>query len=49
MSSESDELKSLRAENARLIALLESHDIDWRHDPCAHHPIGIKSVHLQPE
>ena len=33
MSNESDELKSLRAENARLIALLESHDIDWRQDP----------------
>jgi hypothetical protein len=33
MSNESDELKSLRAENARLIALLESHEIDWRQDP----------------
>ena len=33
MSNESDELKRLRAENARLIALLESHDIDWRNDP----------------
>jgi len=33
MSNESDELTRLRAENARLIALLESHDIDWRHDP----------------
>ena len=33
MSNESDELTSLRAENVRLIALLESHDIDWRHDP----------------
>ncbi len=32
MSNESDKLKSLRAENARLIALLESHDIDWRQD-----------------
>ncbi|MCB1852245.1 MAG: DEAD/DEAH box helicase, partial [Gammaproteobacteria bacterium] len=33
MSNESDELKRLRAENARLIALLESHDIDWLNDP----------------
>ena len=33
MSNESGELERLRAENARLIALLESHDIDWRHDP----------------
>ena len=33
MSHESDELTRLRAENARLIALLESHGIDWRHDP----------------
>lgn len=33
MSNQSDELKRLRAENARLIALLESHHIDWRQDP----------------
>ena len=33
MSSESDELTRLRAENARLIALLDSHGIDWRQDP----------------
>ena len=33
MSNESDELKRLCAENARLIALLESHDIDWQNDP----------------
>ncbi|MGB5776822.1 MAG: DEAD/DEAH box helicase, partial [Sedimenticolaceae bacterium] len=33
MSSESDELTRLRAENARLIALLESHGIAWRHPP----------------
>jgi len=26
-------LKSLRAENTRLIALLESHDIDWQNNP----------------
>jgi hypothetical protein len=32
MSNESDELKRLRAENVRLIALLESHQIDRRHD-----------------
>jgi len=32
MSNESDELKRLRAEKARLIALLESHDIDWQHE-----------------
>ncbi len=28
--SESDELTTLRAENARLIALLETHGIEWR-------------------
>lgn len=33
MSHESDELTRLRAENARLIALLDSYGIDWRHDP----------------
>lgn len=33
MSHESNELTRLRAENARLIALLDSHGIDWRHDP----------------
>jgi hypothetical protein len=33
MSNESDELTRLRAKNARLIALLESHGIDWQHDP----------------
>jgi hypothetical protein len=33
MSNESDELTRLRAENTRLIALLESQGIDWRHDP----------------
>jgi len=38
MSNESDELKRLRAENARLIALLESHQIDWRHDPAPNTP-----------
>jgi hypothetical protein len=33
MPNESDEPIRLRAENARLIALLKSYDIDWRHDP----------------
>jgi superfamily II DNA or RNA helicase len=33
MSHESDELTRLRAENARLIALLESHGIEWRRPP----------------
>ena len=33
MTNESDELTKLRAENARLIALLESHVIDWRRPP----------------
>jgi superfamily II DNA or RNA helicase len=33
MSNESDELARLRAENARLVALLESHAIDWRCPP----------------
>jgi len=35
MSNESDELTRLRAENVRLIALLESHGIAWRHPPTA--------------
>ena len=38
MSNESGELERLRAENARLIALLESHDIDWRHGPAPSDP-----------
>jgi superfamily II DNA or RNA helicase len=38
MSNESDELRRLQAENARLIALLESHGIDWRHDPASASP-----------
>ena len=38
MSNESDELKRLRAENARLIILLESHQIDWRHDMAPNTP-----------
>ena len=33
MSNEPNELTRLRAENARLIALLESHGIDWRRPP----------------
>jgi hypothetical protein len=33
MSNESGELNSLRAENARPIAVLESHGIDWPHYP----------------
>ncbi len=33
MSNESNEPKKLRVENARLIALLESNGIDWRHPP----------------
>ncbi len=33
MSHEFDDLARLRAENARLIALLESYGIDWQHDP----------------
>jgi len=28
--ADSDELAALRAENTRLIALLESHGIEWR-------------------
>lgn len=38
MSNESGELERLRAENARLIALLESHSIDWRCDPAPSNP-----------
>ena len=33
MQNEPDELIRLRAESARLVALLESHGIDWRHPP----------------
>ena len=33
MSHDSAELTRLQAENARLIALLDSHGINWRHDP----------------
>jgi len=33
MPNEPDELTRLRAENARLITLLESLGIDWQHDP----------------
>jgi hypothetical protein len=33
MPNDSNELTRLRAENARLIALLESHGIDWRYPP----------------
>jgi hypothetical protein len=49
MSHESDELTRLRAENARLIALLDSHGIDWRHDPAptaASAPLSIKPSNL---
>lgn len=38
MSNKSDELTRLRAENARLIALLESHGIEWRPKPKASTP-----------
>lgn len=40
MSNNRDELKRLRAENARLIALLESHQVDWRQDPAPTTPSG---------
>ncbi len=45
MSNESDELRRLRAENARLITLIESHGIDWRRSPAP----GSVSVHPPPE
>lgn len=45
MSNETDDLTRLRAENARLIALLESHGIDWRHDLAT----GAPSEAPQPE
>jgi len=35
MSNKSDELTRLQAENARLIALLESHGIPWRRPPAS--------------
>lgn len=38
MSNVSDELARLRAENVRLIALLESHGINWRHEPASATP-----------
>ncbi|EPU1774875.1 TOTE conflict system archaeo-eukaryotic primase domain-containing protein, partial [Escherichia coli] len=31
--SDSDELAALRAENARLVSLLEAHGIEWRRKP----------------
>ena len=31
--ADQDELAKLRAENARLVALLESHGIEWRSQP----------------
>ena len=45
MPNESGELERLRAENARLIALLESHGIDWRYGPVPSNP----SAQPQPE
>ena len=38
MSNKSDELTRLRAENDRLIALLESHGIEWRPKPASSTP-----------
>jgi hypothetical protein len=38
MSNEPDELKRLRDENARLIALLESDATDWQHEPAPTSP-----------
>ena len=38
MSNKSDELTRLRAENARLIALLEYHGIEWRPKPASSTP-----------
>lgn len=32
-TSDSDELAALRAENARLVSLLEAHGIEWRRKP----------------
>lgn len=45
MSNESGELERLRAENAHLIALLESHGIDWPYGPVPSNP----SARPQPE
>ena len=42
---ESDELDNLRAENARLIALLEAHGIEWRLPP---EPAPLASVDSEP-
>jgi superfamily II DNA or RNA helicase len=41
MVNDPDELTRLRAENARLIALLESHGIDWQHDPAPTTPSAL--------
>ncbi|HFF9105839.1 TPA: DEAD/DEAH box helicase family protein, partial [Escherichia coli] len=38
--SDSDELAALRAENARLVSLLEAHGIEWRRKP----PISVQRV-----
>jgi hypothetical protein len=52
MPNESDELTRLRAENARLIALLESHGIDWGHPPAptaASAPLSLEPSSLSTE
>ncbi|WP_044864312.1 TOTE conflict system archaeo-eukaryotic primase domain-containing protein [Escherichia coli] len=38
--SDSDELAALRAENARLVSLIEAHGIEWRRKP----PISVQRV-----
>ena len=44
MSNDSSELTRLRAENARLIALLESHGVNWRHGPAPTTPSAPPSA-----
>ena len=42
-----DELAALRAENTRLVALLETHDIEWR-EPATQSP-PVERIGLSPE
>ncbi len=42
--AESDALATLRAENARLIALLQAHGIEWRSPPESTRPASAQDI-----
>jgi hypothetical protein len=44
LMAESDALATLRAENARLIALLEAHGIEWRSPPESARPASAQGI-----